>query len=376
MIGTIRRTSTTEFWAPALAVMVLTVVCIASTFYLPFWFDELLTHYMVRDSSFVRMLRATGDLISASPPLYFILTWPIAQVVGAGELPLRLLSSLGISVAMLCHWRLLRRIYDVWPASLATVGAFFASQSIWYQNMEARFYGLFLAEVSLAIYLAVTIIARRPISRRLLVANALIHAALVTTHYFGFLYSGAILVATVLCLVRQPRVLSFCAGSIVVGWLAFLPCVPGFIRHLEFGKPHGWIMPPTVANLLDLMSGEWLWLTPALAGIFALGIAIRLFRPRGTSFKINAESTDCPIERRSLAVITLLLSTIPFVVWGWSQVATPMFVARYFIPDVFIACFVLAELTRFAMNSVAAIDRSDNCQAHGLMRCQKQLAWL
>ena len=54
----------------------------------------------------------------------------------------------------------------------------------------------------------------------------------------------------------------------------------------------------------------------------------------------------------------LLLSTIPFVVWGWSQLATPMFVQRYFIADVFIACFVLAELTRFAMNSVAAIDRS------------------
>src|SRR5262245_65670489 len=108
-----------EFATPTAAVIALTSMCVMSAFFLPFWFDELLTHYVVNDHSFSHMLRATGDLVNASPPLYFIVTWPLAQVLGAGELPLRLYSSLGVSAALVLPWSLLRRQYWALPGAVA-----------------------------------------------------------------------------------------------------------------------------------------------------------------------------------------------------------------------------------------------------------------
>src|SRR5262245_13657123 len=113
-----------EFATPTAAVIALTSMCVMSAFFLPFWFDELLTHYVVNDHSFSHMLAATGDLVNASPPLYFIVTWPLAQVFGATELPLRVYSSLGISAALLVTWSLLRRLYGAWPAAVAVAVAF------------------------------------------------------------------------------------------------------------------------------------------------------------------------------------------------------------------------------------------------------------
>ena len=224
--------------------------------------------------------------------------------------------------------------------------------------MEARFYGMYLAEVAAAVSLAVAMMSRRPIGWPLLAANTLVHAALVTTHYFGFLYSGAILAAVAVCSMRQPRVLFQSVGSIVVGWLAFVPCVPIFLHHLEFSKPHGWIPTPTLTNLLNLLMGDTLWVVPAAAGIGAMAIAFFVIARRGDRSKSISDPAECLTGRRVLAIMMLAFLLAPVAIWAWSQVATPVFVARYFVPDVFIVCFLLAELTRFVFHRAATIDLS------------------
>jgi hypothetical protein len=59
-----------------------------------------------------------------------------------------------------------------------------------------------------------------------------------------------------------------------------------------------------------------------------------------------------------LGALMLVFAMAPVAVWMLSKISTPVFVARYFIPDVFIGCFVIAELTRFVFDRAAAIDCS------------------
>ena len=195
----------------------------------------------------------------------------MAQIFGAGELPLRLFSSIGICTALLLTWHLLRRLFGNWPAAVAVTICFLSSHTIRYQNMEGRFYGLFLAEIAAAVSLAVFTSTQRPVRWRWLIAIAVVHAMLVTTHYFGFIYSGAILTAMFFSRRHELRQWIRCGAAVLVGWLAFIPCLPMFFHHLEFNKPYGWIERPTVADLTELLTTDLKSTLIAAAVVLGLG---------------------------------------------------------------------------------------------------------
>ena len=253
-------------------------------------------------------------------------------------------------------WGLLRRLYGTWPASVAVLICFFSSHTIRFQNMEARFYGLFLAEISAAIVLTVLIATQRPLRWRYLAGIAVVHAMLVTTHYFGFLYSGAILLAMLWSLRKELSRLVQCAAAVFVGWLAFIPCLPMFFHHLEFNKPHGWIHPPKVSDLVDLFRTE---VKSSLLGglaLLALGTLLwRFYRPVAQSQQ-PLERTEIVAQRRVMAWCMLMLFLVPIGVWVISRVMAPIFVARYFLSDVLVWSFLYANAVYFivqASNRVA-----------------------
>ena len=289
-----------EFLTPLVAIFVLTASCIASTYYLPFWFDELLTHYVVSDPSFSHMLGAESDLINTTPPLYFIVVWPLAQIFGASELPLRLFSSFAISAALVMTWHLLRRLYGTRPASVAVVVGFLGSTAVWYQNMEARMYGMFLAEIAVAVLLAVQVMSSHSIRWYWLAGNSAIHGAIVTTHYFGILYSGAILAATFVMLLKRRPILIRWVASVLIGWLAFVPCIPIFVHHLEFSKPHGWIPPPTITDFAKVVGGDIFFTFPAAVAIMGCLFVIRLLS--GKRFQ-STSSDGVEAERKSTGLV-------------------------------------------------------------------------
>lgn len=357
-----------DFSGPAMAIVALVLMCGVSVRYVPFWYDELLTHILVSDPSFTHMLGAQADLINSAPPLYFILTWPVAQVFGSSEFVLRIWSSLGIFAAMVLTWCLLQRLYGAWPASSAVVVGFFSSAMVLYQNMEARCYGLFLAEIALATLLGVLLVSRRPASKKLLAANAVTHAALVTTHYFGFFYSGVIIIALGLRLYGQPRQLVRGVASVLIGWLAFIPCVPILICHMEFNHPHGWIDVPDFKDLRKLIHEDVGSAWPAALVVLGMTATIGWYgrRRRGNSGLTSAggvdspsiaPDADCRAERRTLAAIMFGYLLIPPSVWILSQFAPPVFLPRYFIGDALISCFVFAQLTFWMLEAVRRLQR-------------------
>ncbi len=247
-----------------------------------FWADELLTWYPV-SARFGAMLSSTSDTINAAPPLYFILTWFWAHVFGNSPLALRLLSALALGAAVLIMFYVLRRVYGVLAAILAVAVALaFCDPALLAQATFARFHTLIVAEVALAILLYQRMMAcQGRVPPTLFSANVGIHACIVMTHYFGPLYSGAVL-AGVLLTGAIRRFNPFRAvASIVLGWAVFLFWVPSFLRHRDMAKPSFWIAVPDAAALRQYyghyFTGDFWLMIAAGLGFFALaGIALAL----------------------------------------------------------------------------------------------------
>ena len=199
------------------------------------------------------MMIAFGDKFTNVPPLYFVLGWLWARAFGVTELSLRLFSALGMSVACFVTWITLRRNYRFWPTVIGTLGAFCVADLVLTQNAEARMYGLFLAVCSLGVLEFDVINRKQYCSTATLLVNALIHAAIVQTHLFGIIYSGAILCAFIIrdrfFNLFRPRVYL----SIVVGWLSLIPYIPTFLNQADAGNPRAWIPMPDLNHLTSVL---------------------------------------------------------------------------------------------------------------------------
>lgn len=337
-----------------------------------FWADELLTWYPV-SAPFGTMLSATADTINAAPPMYFIVAWVWAHVLGNSPLALRMLSAVALGTAILVMFHVLRRAYGVLAATLAVAVALtFCDVALITQTTFARFHTLLVAEVALAILLYQRMMAwqgRVPV--RLLAANFGIHAGIMMTHYFGPLFSGAVLGAVLLTGAMRRFNPFRAAASIVLGWMVFLPWIPVFLRHRDMAKPTFWIPIPNTSALRQYyghyFTGDF-WLTVATGlGLFALaGMVIALVGGAGFQKLI---SRVFAIRRRELSLLMLIpgIGAIPLIAYF---VSTKPGGASFFLDRYMHSCslgwailcahlvhraFVTGELGRNALISKALV---------------------
>jgi hypothetical protein len=334
-----------EYAVPALAVGSLIVSCIIVSSKRYFWMDEFETYLLVGDQSFRHMMIAFGDKFTNVPPLYFVLGWLWARTFGATELSLRLFTALGISVACVVTWITLRRNYRFWPTVIGVLTAFCLGNLVLMQNAEARMYGLLLAVCSLGVLEFDTINRRRHCSSGTLLVNALIHAAIVQTHLFGIIYSGAILCAFIIrdrfFNVFRPRVYL----SVVLGWLSLIPYVPTFLNQADGGKPRTWIPAPDLDKLVLVLvpsASRFLSLIIILVLVIAATqFVLRAIRSRNE--QLAQEQTTLGTEV-SLRILAFLFLAVPVFVWIVSRTLKPLFVERYMIPVTLAWAILLAYL--------------------------------
>ncbi|MFC2173065.1 glycosyltransferase family 39 protein [Acidobacteriota bacterium] len=111
----------------ALPIMSLVFSCILFSGRKYFWYDELLSYYLISDDSFIHMLRALADHVDSSPPLYYMLGWAWAKIFGTSELSLRMISCLGICLSCWIIYSLLKQVYTFWPALIGVLSVFCCS---------------------------------------------------------------------------------------------------------------------------------------------------------------------------------------------------------------------------------------------------------
>ena len=328
----------------ALGATVLIGAAIHSTRVARFWTDECLTAWVVEIDSPSRMLAACKDTINAAPPLYFVLGWIWVQAFGSSVLALRIFTALGFALGFGFVHRALRRAFAPQAAGVAAFVALLGCRALVQHDLEARFYGLYFAEIAALVWWLVRDAAEERASPAALAGWLALHAALVTTHYFGFVYSGALLASAALVHVRDLRRTAATVLAGVAGWLTFVPWIPSFRRHLAFGGDGFWVPRPYLNDALeafDLL--EHPALTALLLGATAVAVALVRMRDR-----LGASPAPAPPEpataraRTAWLAIAVAFALVPPATFVASRLGTSLFLERYFFPSTLTFAALLA----------------------------------
>jgi 4-amino-4-deoxy-L-arabinose transferase-like glycosyltransferase len=210
--------------------LVATVLRFATITGQSYWLDESQAVHELR-LPFGAMLHAWSTT-EWNPPLYLLIAWPWAKLLGTGELALRALSALlGVAVVPLLYLsgrELVSRRAGLMAAGLTAVNPFM----IWY-SQEAREYMLLVALCSASLWCFARA-WRAPTGRALLWWAVVSALALLTQYFAGFLVA-----AEGLLLVYRARNRASVAALASMA-VVLAPFVPHVIPHVR--RPTGFIV--------------------------------------------------------------------------------------------------------------------------------------
>jgi hypothetical protein len=322
---------------------VLTVAAILISPKKPFWNDELFSYYLLSAESFETLLGAFHDKLNNSPFAYFGLGWLWGKAFGVTELSLRLLSSIGFSIAAILMWTVLRRAYSFWATTFGCLGVFCTSGVVFTQNADARMYGLFVAGFALTILLFDRLAAEERPPVGLLVLNGFANALVVHTHLLGLFYSGAVALAFSLSELRRGgwtvRSLARRLGvfvSFFVAWASFLFYLPSFLVQADATSPYGWIPRPILSDLTSMVTNSSVSLVnpQVFVLLFVVAGAREILLDRAPVGAIAAQiGPDSRSDKWHLICLAAILVLLPAAVWVLSLLAIPIFYPRYLIPS-------------------------------------------
>jgi mannosyltransferase len=211
-------------WWPLAALTLLAAALRLSTLDLQsFWYDEAFTPVHVLHASLWATLRSVSHTEN-TPPLWYMLAWADARVLGTGEVALRLPSALAGIATVPVAWAIGRELGGANTRRVAAMCAALVAVNplfVWY-SQEARAYALFVLMGALAMLCFLR--ARRDPTPRRMAAFAVSGALVLLTHYFAVF----LLIPMALWLLYERRTrraaLPAIAALVVVG-AALLPLI-------------------------------------------------------------------------------------------------------------------------------------------------------
>jgi 4-amino-4-deoxy-L-arabinose transferase-like glycosyltransferase len=170
-------------WWPLAALTILAAALRLSTLDLQsFWYDEAFTPVHVLHASLGATLRSVVHTEN-TPPLWYVIAWADARVLGTGEVALRLPSAIVGIATVPVAWAIgreltARRATAIAAAAFVAVNPLF----VWY-SQEARAYGLFVFASALAMLCFLR--ALHATTPRRLTAFAVTASLALSSHYFA-----------------------------------------------------------------------------------------------------------------------------------------------------------------------------------------------
>ena len=295
----------------ACSVVSLLLSCILWSSHKQVWMDEIFTWKEVSDRSLWHLYWAIQHGADGGQPLFYTTAWLWEKVFGSGILTLRLYSSVAMCAALVVVWTTLRRFYGLWATAFGALLFWGTSNTLLDQNVEARFYGLYLLTVAITIALYARLIDGYQSSRFILLAAFFSQAALVLTHVLGLVYSGLMLLALLLVDAARRRLRITLYVAYAAGWLTLGLWLPAIRASMAAGKPHGWIAMPTLTDLRT-------------AYLFADSLQwMRLFKRHSmeAGFQVVSRSAELVIYGSLICVFILALRRVAKS--GWRAIAQP-----------------------------------------------------
>jgi mannosyltransferase len=181
--GRVGRARSLPAWWPLVVLTLLAAVLrLATLGEQSFWYDEAFTPVHVLHPSLTATLRSVVHTEN-TPPLWYILAWADARVLGTGEYALRLPSALAGIATVPIAWAIGREL-TARRATAIAMAAFVAVNPlfVWY-SQEARAYALFVLLAALAMLCFLR--ALRQPTRARMAAFALSGSLALLSHYFA-----------------------------------------------------------------------------------------------------------------------------------------------------------------------------------------------
>jgi hypothetical protein len=340
------------------AVLSLVIACVVCSLHKQAWTDEVFTWRELRDPSLWHLYYAVQHGADGGMPLFYTTAWLWAKAFGTAVLTLRMYSCVAMCAALLVTWSTLRRFYGTWATAFGILAFWGTSGLVLDENAEARFYGLFLLTVALALNVSTRLIVQPAPKLRLLVLSLVSQSALVLSHVLGILYGGLILLGLILSDAARrrfrPRIYLFN----IAGWLALLIWLPSIRASMAVGKPHGWIGKPKLEYLfpaylfdpfqqwfllLERHSVDAQWKMVHHLVEFGMLIALTVLLLLGLRKLLAPEQRMSQNPGNALLLTGYLLLSAPLILFVLSYLITPVFLARYMLPSGIGLAIVLAD---------------------------------
>ena len=301
------------------------------------WSDELFGWMLVTDPSFRHMLFAWNAGADGGGICFYLLARGWLDVFGRTVTAFRLFSAAGVGLSAAFSFGAARRFFP-WSVAAGCVSLlWFTSDIVLWQVMQGRFYGLLLAGVAVAAYLAM--LTAEAVTAKRLLLTFLCHTLLAGTHPFGVIYSGVIVGAMVLSDGMAHRLRPRVYLAAISGWWILLPSIEALRNTAAVGRPRFWTVTPRLADLGAAFS---CWSLPAavvLGGAAALCAALLLLRV----IRLRDVRRSLHLNRPLLLLGGALVG-VPLVAFLVSQRGTSIFVDRYLIAVVIGMSFLLCQL--------------------------------
>ena len=315
--------------------------------------DEIFTWKEVSDPSLWHLYYAIQHGADGGMPVFYTTAWLWAKTFGTGVLTLRLYSCLTMCAALVVTWRTLRRFYGMRATAFGVLAFWGTSGLLLNQNVEARFYGLFILTVAFSVDVYSRLVMQTAPKLRLLILSFLSQAALVLTHVLGIIYGGLVLLALIVTDGATHRFRPRVYLAHAAGWLALLVWIPAIRTSRAAGKPVGWIMMPTFKTLVATYLFE----------VFEPWIGLLQRHSQAATFQMVRHATEWIIlipfalivllglrrlvgsqqPRSALLLVGYFLVAMPVVLFVLSHLIVPVFVARYLLPCGVGVAIILAD---------------------------------
>ena len=303
------------------------------------WSDELLTTNLLTADSLSKLWAGIALGIDGNPPFYlsaaWLLTRPLPDLASSAML-LKLLNVVLAAAGVAALWHVARRIASREACWIGAALFVSLSDAFIYAASELRTYALYFLMAALAVLCQQRLIERRG---HIDVAwLALANLGLAMAHTFGIAYVGCIALAGWLSQPRDGRRLfPLIALAVLPAIIAVGAWSPSLIEQLAVAKPYNWMMAPTLSGLADILFGSdaMLWLS-ALEACCLLAAGLAQVKQDGLQLlPMLRDPRWQPV--RFAALVLAGITAFTFAGWLFSQVAFPIYVPRFFTPQLFTA---------------------------------------
>ena len=301
--------------------------------------DELFTINLTNAATLLKLWKGIAVGLDTNPPLYMTVAWlivqPLSRLASSVAL-LKLVNLIAAAAGVAVLSQLARRLVS--PAACWIGALLFVALSFGfiYDASVLRHYALYFLAAAAAAFCTQRLIERRQPSD--IAWLALANVALAMSHTLGSAYVGIIAVAGWLSRPRGDRALLVpMAIAVIPAVLAVAAWTPVLFEQLQVAKPYGWITPPPLSELLDALFGSvimlWVSILEACCLIAAGGSVLMQGNARLTAVMRDP-------ARQPLRFVVLMLAGITgftLAAWLFSRTLFPIFVIRYFTPQLFAA---------------------------------------